>query len=158
VKRLALLLPLALVAGCGGSTTAASGGASKADFVRQAEAICAKANADQKALKTPTELHALAPYVAKVVAIADTATTGLLALEAPRADKAELEAKVLGPLKGQLITGHDYADKVAAASKSSDQKALITLLGSPPTETKADLPWMKDYGFTECVKAADTSS
>ena len=39
-----------------------------------------------------------------------------------------------------------------------DQQALVGLLSNPPTDTTADLPWMKSYGFNECVKAADTSS
>lgn len=156
MKRLALLLPIALVASCSGSSSSASG-VSKPDYIKQAEVICAKANVDQKALEKPTAFEALGPYVAKVVAIANTATSALAALEAPKADSKELDVKVLQPLKQQLVTAHEYSDKVARATKDNDQIALVKLLSSPPTDTKADLRWMKGYGFKECVEAADTS-
>ena len=157
MKRLALLLPLALAVGCGGGTTPPPGGVSKAAYLGQAEAICAKANADQKALKTPSAIGELAPYVAKVVALADSATQAVDALEPPRADRADVQAKVLQPLKAQLVEGHTYAAKVAVAAQKGDQKALVSLLSNPPTGSKADLRWMRSYGFVECVKSADTS-
>lgn len=153
MKRLAVLVLVAACSGGGGP----SGGISKADYLRQAEVICAKANQQQSALKTPTAVEALAPYVAQVVAIADEAATALAALEAPKADQSDLTAKVLTPLKEQLVVGHAYADQVAVAAKARDNAALVQLLGNPPTKTRADLRWMKDYGFKDCVEAADTS-
>lgn len=152
------LLVLVLVAACSSGSAKVASGVSKADYLKKAEAVCAKANKEQNALKTPTEVKALAPYVSKVVAIADEASAGISALEAPKADKEEIDAKVLAPLKAQLVLGHDYADKVAAAAKADDQGALVQLLTHPPTDTKADLVWMKRYGFKECVDAADTST
>lgn len=155
MKRLAVLL---LVTACsGGGSSVAAGGVSKADYLAKAEAICATANKDQAALTTPTAVDGLAPYVSRIVAIADKATAGISALEAPKADKDELEARVLAPLRAQLVVGHSYSDKVAAAAKDKDNAALIALLGNPPTQTKADLRWMKKYGFKECVESADTS-
>lgn len=155
MKR-ALVLLLAVTA-CGGGSTPASG-PTKADFLRDAEKICADANAKQKALTTPTSLPALSPYVSKVVAIAGEATTALSALTPPAKDKAELQQKVFGPLQSQLKDGRVYADKVAAASKAGDVKALGNLLTNAPTATRADLRYMKAYGFTECIEAADTSN
>ena len=157
MKPLALLVPLALLAGCSGGSKA-TGGVSKADYIKKAEVICTKAVADQKALKTPTTPDLIPAYVAGVIAIADAATTGLAALEAPKADKKALEAKVIEPLQGQLAVAHDYYDQIVAATKNKDQKALVKLLGNPPTDAKADLRWMKSYGFTQCVDAADTSN
>ena len=156
MKHLAMLLPLALVAGCSGSSTPS--GVAKSDYLKKAEVICTKANVDQKALKTPTTPDAIPAYVASVIKIADTATSGLAALEAPKADQKDLESKVLGPLRTQLSVGHDYYDQIVAATKNKDQKALVKLLGNPPTQAKADLRWMKGYGFKECVDAADTSN
>lgn len=156
MKHLALLVPLALVAGCSGSS--APGGVSKADYIKKAEVICAKAVADQKALKTPSTPDAIPAYVAGVLAIADTATSGLAALEEPKGDKKALEDKVIAPLRGQLVVGHDYYTQIVTATKNKDQKALVKLLGNPPTDAKADLRWMKSYGFTMCVDAADTSN
>jgi hypothetical protein len=155
VKRLAFLLLLSLTA-CGGGSDDA-GGVSKADYLTKTEAVCAKANADQTALKTPTSPEGIAPYVVKVVEIADTATTQIAAIEAPKKDKADLDAKVLTPLREQLTAGHEFADKITAAAKAKDDDALLKLLQQAPTQSKADLRWMKDYGFKECVEAADTS-
>jgi hypothetical protein len=153
VKRVLILL---LVTACGGGSLGAA--AAKADYIKAAEKICAESNAKQKALTTPTSLPGLAPYVSRVVAIADEATTKLAALTPPAKDKAELQAKVLGPLEGQLKDGHLYADKVAAASQANDTKALGDLLTNAPTATRADLRFMKSYGFTSCIDAADTGN
>jgi hypothetical protein len=155
VKRALVLL---LATACSGGPATVATGPSKADYVRDAEKICAEANAKQKALTTPTSLPALAPYVSRVVAIADEATTKLAALSPPDKDKAELQAKVLGPLESQLKDGHAYADKVAAASKANDTKRLGELLTNAPTATRADLRFMKSYGFTACIDAADTGN
>ena len=155
MKRLAVLL--LLTACSSGSTAPPVGGVSKADYVKQAEAVCAVANKDQNALVTPTSVDGLAPYVSRIVAIAEKATTELKAIEAPKADQADLQEKVLGPLSAQLVVGQAYADKVAAAAKTKDNAALVQLLTNAPTQTKADLRWMKGYGFKECVEAADTS-
>lgn len=153
---------LVLVAGCGDGDGGGDGGkvgaVSKADYLAEAEAICKSSNAERKQLETPTSVAGLAPYVSRVVAIADGATSKLRALTAPAADAAELQTKVLGPLEEQLSAGHTYADQVAAAAKANDTAALGALLSDPPTKTRADLPFMKDYGFDECVKAADTGS
>jgi hypothetical protein len=155
VKHLAVLV---LVTACSsGGTTVQTGGVSRADYLTRAEAICTTANTAQSVLKTPTAVDALAPYVTRIVAIADKAATDLSALEPPKADKKALEEKVLTPLREQLVIGHDYAGKVAVAAGKKDNAALVQLLGNPPTKTKADLRWMKDYGFKECVDAADTS-
>lgn len=156
MKRLALLVPVVLLAGCAGSSP--SGGASKADYLKKAEAICAKANADQKALPKPTAVDTLSPYVAKVVAIADEATAALKALTVPAADSKALEDKVFRPLETQLATARDYSTKVTAASAAKDQAALMKLLGDPPTKPLVDLRWMKSYGFKVCVDLADTSN
>jgi hypothetical protein len=146
-----------LLGGLQGCGPAASTSEPRAAFLKQAEAVCAQANADQKALTTPTGVADLPGYVAQVVAIADRAATQLAALPIPAADRSELQKRVIGPLREQLAIGHRYADQVAAAARAHDQVALLKLLGSPPSDTKADLRWMKHYGFDACVKAADTS-
>ncbi|MCW2500096.1 MAG: hypothetical protein JWN87_1772 [Frankiales bacterium] len=156
MKRTLLVLPVLLATACGGGGSAHSGGVSKADYLQKAEAICKQANTDQKALKTPAGVDDLAPYVGKLVELADTATTQVVALEMPKADKAELDKKVLQPLKKQVVAGKAYAAKVTAAAKAQDQAELVKLLSSPPNGAKADLAWMRTYGFKECVAAADT--
>ena len=157
MKRILVLL---LVTACGGGagSPVTSDGVTKADYLKAAEKVCAAANDEQDALKTPTEGKELAAYVAKVVDIATRATDQLKALEAPKADQAELKARVFDKLDDQLTTAHQYSKDVDAATAKNDNLALIKLFSNPPTQTKADLAWMKDYGFDECVDAADTGS
>lgn len=149
---------LLLTACSGGGSSLQSGGPSKADYLKSAEKVCAAANTEQDALTTPTSAAELAPYVAKVVDIATRATKQLEALEQPTADKADLKAKVFDPLDSQLEVAHQYSKDVDAATAKKDNLALIKLFSNPPTQAKADLEWMKDYGFDECVDAADTGS
>jgi hypothetical protein len=153
VKRAALLLPLVLVTACGGGTAKES--AAKKNYLAKAEAICAKANADTAALQTPQAAGDLAPYVAKVLAVADTASTAVDSLTPPPADAAELRKRVVNPLKSQLAEAHAYAAKVAAADKTKDEAALTQLTLNAPTGSKADLRWMRKYGFSACVDAAN---
>lgn len=152
------LIPVLLVAAtaCGGGGS--SGGPSKAAYVKQAEAICADAVAKQKALAFPTAVDKLAPYVTDLVAVAVKATDRLKALTPPAEDAAALQSHFLGPLEDQAVEAQRYADDVTAASKSNDQAALGRLALSPPTKPKADLAYLKKYGFTACVDAADTSN
>ncbi|MGB8652478.1 MAG: hypothetical protein WCD35_17660 [Mycobacteriales bacterium] len=154
MTRLLWTLPvLVLLAACGGG-----GGAKKADYLKKAEAICSKANTDQDALTSPTAVADIPPYIDKVLALADQATSDLKALEVPKGDKAELDKRFLVPLSKQVEEGRTFGEKVTAAAKTKDNATLTKLISHPPLATKADLTWMKRYGFKECVKAADTES
>lgn len=152
---------LALVVLTATACSGASGGdlaKSRTQYLVKAEAVCQKANAQQKALKTPTSVKELSPYVDAVVRIADTTATELLRLSPPKQDRAALDKHVFTPLKDQLDRGRAYADKVRAAARRNDVIELAKLLSDPPNKTAADLTWMRHYGFQECVDAADTSS
>jgi len=156
MKIPALLVLALLLAGCSDGDDGDK--KAKAEFIKQAEAICAKADADQKKLTRPTGLTTFAPYVTSVVEIARTATAQLAALKRPEADEAELKAKVFDPLQEQLAIADRYQLQVSAAVKAKDNAALLRLGGKAPTEPKADLRWMKAYGFDACVEVADTSN
>ena len=155
---IAVLLSVVGLAGCGGS----SGEASLSDkerYLARAEAICAAANTDlAKVKKTqPTSTDLLPAFVKAIVDVGRTNVTQLEALTPPAADKAALTAKVITPLKEQVDIGDAYTAKVAKAVKDKDP-ALLGLISNPPTQTKADLAFMRGYGFTACVKAADTAN
>lgn len=156
VRHVLVVLPLLAVAACSGGSSGSA--ADKTAYLNKAEAICSKANTDQKALKKPASVSELSPYVDAIVRIADVSTTALLKLTPPSGDKAALDQHVFDPLHGQLVKLRDYADKVRAAARSKDQIALVKLLSDPPNKTAADLDWMRKYGFRACVDAADTSS
>lgn len=127
-------------------------------YLEQAEAICAKANQAEAAEQSPTDAEGIPVYVRRLVTIAGDAAAELAALEPPEADSAELDAKVIRPLQEQLQLGRDYAEQVEETAASGDPAAVLTLLGSAPTQLRADLGFMREYGFAACVDAVDPSS
>jgi hypothetical protein len=158
-RRLSLLvLPLlVLLAGCSGGGGAVAVKA-KADYLERAEAVCATANTAQQQLGLPASAAAVPAYVRRVVAVASTASRDLDALTPPAADRRELEAKLLAPLREQVGKGEVFAAQVDATARQGDDAAVLRLLGTAPLQTTADLDWMRSYGFSACVDAVDTSS
>ena len=160
MRPTAALVPLLLVAACSGG--GGSSGAAKVDtkkaYLAQAEAVCARGVAAQHKLVSPTSVSAFGPYVQNLVKVAGTTTTALAALTPPAADRATLQAKVLGPLQAQLAAALTFSADVQAATRKNDQAALGRLALSAPTQAKADLAFMRSYGFSSCVDAADTSN
>jgi len=155
--RVALLLLPLLLPGCSGSSKdQVASGLSRADYVSKAEAICTRINKEVDKLAAPTTPQALQAFVEKGLELAETGTGELKALDPPEADRADLKAKVLDPLDGQLAEGRVFLEKVRTAVAKNDQAALGQLITHPPTGSKADLAWMRSYGFKECVDAADT--
>lgn len=156
MKAPAVVLPLLLVAACNGSSRA--GGVAKADYVRQAEAICTRTNAAVKAQKAPAAVDQVIPYVTALVDLADRATAQLAALRPPEADRAALRARVIAPLERQVAEGRAFVVRLREAEDRGGVTAMARLLDDPPTATRADLAWMRRYGFTQCVQAADAES
>lgn len=154
--RRALVL-LLLCAACGGSSSGSTSSA-KVAYLKQAEAICAKANTDTTAAKAalPSDSAAVPAYVRKILDVARKDVTDLSALTPPKADAAALQTKVLAPLRAQLADGDAFAAKVDAAAAAKNNTALTNLILHPPTQTRVDVAWMKSYGFKQCVTAADT--
>lgn len=158
MKRTLLLLPLLVLAtACsGGGTDPAA--AEKAAFVKKAEAICTKANQARADVSITSEPDAIPVAVRKLVTIASDASAELNALELPEADAAELDAKLLAPLREQVGRGQAYATQVEETAAKGDQAAVLALLGKAPLDSGADLEFVEDYGLPACAKAADTSS
>jgi hypothetical protein len=156
--RRALILVALLAAACGGGSATSAN--PRAAYLGKAEAVCAKANDALAAAKKtqPASIAAVPPYVHKLVDIAKTNVDELGALTPPPKDKADLDAKVLSPLRAQVTDGTAYAAQVDAAAAKKDSAALTQLVFNPPTKTRADVAWMKTYGFSACVKAADTGA
>lgn len=154
MKRVALVLPLVLVAACGGGSS--SGGSSKSDYVSKAEAICKDANAETKKLTLPSDPDGFLRLVERSIDIATSTTSKLKALDPPAEDKGEITKKVIAPLEDQLKKGQAYLDQVRTAVTNKDQNAIGRLLANPPRQHEADLGFMKSYGFKECVTTAKT--
>jgi len=152
------LVLLLLVAACGGGSSGSKTGSDKADYLAKAEAVCMTSNADlETAKKTlPPDSAAIPAYVHKLVDIARKDVTDLSALTPPQADAADIEAKVIAPLKAQLADGDAFATSVDAAAAAKNNAKLTDLILHPPTKTRVDVAFMKSYGYKQCVKAADT--
>lgn len=159
MKR-ALVLVL-LAAACGGSSGSGDKGVdAKKAYLAKAEALCADVNTKvAKARKeVPTDIAAVPAYVHRIVDLGRTNVDGLTTLTPPPKDAADLQAKVLGPLTEQVKVGDAYAAKVDAATKAKNNTVLTDLLTHPPTQTRADIAWMRTYGFSACATAADTGN
>ncbi len=154
MKRAAAVVPLLLlVAACGGKD-------GKAQYLSKAEALCTKINEQRTQLQNnvPTEPAELPAYVDKVLATARDASSQLSALEAPEQDRAQIDAKVLQPLRAQVADAEAFGEKLKAAARKNDGIALLNLLQTAPTGTRVDVTFMRDYGFKACADAADTST
>lgn len=146
------VVPLLLVAACGHAPQ----GPSRKDFVARAEKVCGDANTQFGALAAPTSAPGVLTYVERLVQVADGATQRLEQLPAPHADAAAVRAKMMVPLRSQVTEGRAFTTQVRTAVQRRDQAALAKLVAHPPTPTKADLAWMRAYGFRQCVTMADT--
>lgn len=158
-RALTAVMLMLLLASCGGDGDEVSEVSEKDRYLAKAEAICASANDELAAVRKtqPSSTDLLPAFVKSVVDVGRKNVTQLAALTPPAADAAQIQAKVIAPLKAQVVTGDAYTAKVAKAVKDKDP-ALLGLVTNPPTETKADIAFMRDYGFQACVKAADTGS
>lgn len=154
---LLVLLAMSLTVSCGGGGD--DGPSARAAYLTKAEAVCAKVNAEIETAKKqqPTSADTVPPYVKKLLELARTNVQELSALTAPPDDAADIKAKVIDPLTAQLKIGDAYSAKVDAAAKAKDP-ILLQLITNPPTDTKADIAFMKSYGFKACVTAADTGA
>jgi len=153
VKRLALLACVLLLSGCGKSYDD-----SKNSYLKSAEQICIQADAQTQALAKPKAVAAFAPYVHAVVGIATATTSRLAALTPPDRDRADLRRRVVEPLQQQSADAQRFADDVESATKRNDKAALARLGDSAPPTTRADLDYMRAYGFQACVDLADSSA
>lgn len=158
LMRCLLVLPvLVLASACGGSDDEpAASGPTRASYLTQVEAICKTANDAIDGLKPPTSPAELVTLADTTVSTAARATEDFAAVQPPADDRADVEAKVVVPLRAQVAEGKAFVVKLKAAVASNDSKALNALAANPPTTTEADLEWMRGYGFVECVKAAET--
>ena len=152
------LVVLLLVAACGGGPEDDQQ-SPRETYVQAAEVICANANRElaEATKQRPAAIDAIPPYVGRIVEIARKNVTSLGSLIQPGPDAADLNAKLLDPLREQLEVAERYEADVAAAAKAKDSAAVLRLVTAPPTETRADLAWMRSFGFEECVTAADTA-
>lgn len=135
-----------VVAACGGA-----GGTSKADYVKQANAVCRDAAKQVAALRIPSraDVTAMPKAAARVVAVQRRALDQLRAIKPPKPDRTEIAKWVA--LVDQTI---DQADLSAAAQKDGEiQRAITANANGSALDRRAD-EIARAYGLRMCVQAA----
>jgi len=152
LKRIVLLVVLGLsAAGCGGGGSDAPAALSKADYVKQADAICTTATTTLQGLTAPKNAAELGPYLTRSVGTAKTATDALDRLPAPAADAADLKAKFTGPLAGQVAAVQKLIPQYEAAAKAPDPKTALAAVPRPDIP-RPDTAYVTSYGMPGCAK------
>jgi hypothetical protein len=144
----------ALAAGCGATYT-------KQHFIARADAICASALRQTRAITPPPELDVargqmseLSDYLAAVVPIAHSEVTSLRALRRPSKDNAHDRATLtsyLGAVSQQLS---DY-DQLASAANRGDPEGVASAEAALRASPAASLA--ASYGLHECGSPGSTA-
>jgi hypothetical protein len=144
MRRFALAFAVVvLAAGCGGG----SGRLSKADYAKQADAICTKYNAKLKALARPTGVAGLPAYVDKAL---------------PLARKGDDELRALKPPKDEEQTAKEWLDqndsvvgsmeRLRDAAKKSDRAGIQTALNEATSANRTANGLARRLGLDVCAQ------
>jgi hypothetical protein len=126
----------------GGST----GGATKEEFIAQADALCAEASAKFGALTEPATPEEAGPFLTDAIAINEALYADLTAVEAPDGDNGE-SAKVLAGL--EAITGQMKI--LLAAIEAKDAEAIQTNYDKLGVVTDDANATAAAYGLVACA-------
>lgn len=137
-------LPLGLVA-CGGDDDE---GPSKEEFVKEANAVCTKANAEVEQVSAdafedpedpqPAEAQA---YLAELVPILRQQQLDLEKIEKPKDDEEEIEA---------ILTAADTGITALAEGAKKEDEALAVVIAGDETFAEAN-KLATDYGLDDCA-------
>ena len=123
------------------------GGTSKADFAREADPVCSKANGELATVTKPANLKQLGEMSTKVATATETQVKALRDLDRPEKDEEDLEA-VLGAMDGTVAASRKLASGVSA----DDGRAVEAAAGElRQAAVKAD-DGARAYGLGQCGK------
>ena len=143
MRRIVLVVVIAgLAAGCGGS-----GRLSKADYVKQADAICTKYNAKLKALARPTSISALPAYVDKALPLARKGDDELRALEPPK-DEEQSAKEWLD--QNDSVVGS--MERLRDAAKKGDRAGIQTALNEASSANQTANRLARQLGLRVCAQ------
>ncbi|MGZ4688326.1 MAG: hypothetical protein ACXVKA_02050 [Acidimicrobiia bacterium] len=137
---------LLLSSACGGSS-----GMTKADYVKQANAICRDAAKQVAALEAPSsaDVASLPKAAASVVQVQRRTLDRLRAIHPPKAGREQITEWIA--LVDQTI---DQAEVSARSQRDGDlQRAVTANVNGAALDRRAD-QLAKSYGLTMCVQAA----
>jgi hypothetical protein len=140
----ALALGAAGLTACGGDE-----GLSKAEYLKQGNALCRQANADLKKIAPPSDLAGLKDYVTKAKGVTTKAVDKLDALEPPEDLRADHDAHVAD---GRKVIA--MADRLGDAAASQDQAAFERLTKEGDRMDEVSDKRAERMGLTDCAEDA----
>ncbi len=141
---LALAIGASGLSACGGEE-----GLSKAEYVKQANALCRQANADLSKIAAPSDVAGLKDYVAKAKRVTVTAVDKMAALEPPEDLRADHDAHIAD---GRKVIA--MADELGAAAASNDQAAFQRLSERGDRMDEVSDKRAERMGLTDCAEDA----
>jgi hypothetical protein len=136
-------LVLVLAAGCGGG----GGRLSKADYAKQADAICSKYNRKVEALGTPTSLGDIGPFADKAVALTRKGNDELRDLKPPKSEEQTAKEWLA---QNELVA--KAVDDLSAAAKKSDKAGIQAALRRGQSANKTANALAHDLGLRVCAR------
>ena len=118
MRALLAVMATLLAAGCGGDAV------TRAEWARDADAICAKYDRRFRSLRIAEELPALARVLGRAAELMEAERRELAALEAPDADSSEIRA-MLEYMEKSGAAAH----RAQRAARSGDVQAADTAVG-----------------------------
>jgi hypothetical protein len=139
-----------VLAGCGGDGGEGAEPLSKAEWIEQADAICAQADEDIEALGDPTTLDEVGELTDEASGISRDALADLRALRPPDEDEATVD-EMLDLVEQQIEIG----EQIGEAARSGDQAEVQRLVAeAEPLEAEAD-EMGRQYGLDDCADDSD---
>jgi hypothetical protein len=139
----ALLLAV-LVAGCGGG---GSSRLSRADYAKQADAICLKYNAKLNAVAQPKSQAELAAFVDKAVPLVSDASDRLAELKPPQDEQSIADA--WNRANSDIVRA---LERLRDAAKANDRPKLQTALADGNKANSRANTLAKTLGMNACSK------
>jgi hypothetical protein len=144
MRRVALAVAVVgLAAGCGGG----GGRLSKAEYAKQADAICTKYNAKLKALSRPTSISGLPDYVGKALPLARKGDDELRGLKPPK-DKEQTAKEWLD--QNDSVVG--AMERLRDAAKKGDRAGIQTALNEASSANRTANGLARQLGLNVCAQ------
>jgi hypothetical protein len=132
-----------LAAGCGGSGKRLS----RAEFSKQADAICSKYNAKIRALGQPGSIRALPRYVDRALPIARKGTDELRALKPPKD-----EEKTANEWLDQNDSAVGALERLRDAARRADRTGIQAALSEAAAANRAANRFARQLGLRVCAQ------
>jgi hypothetical protein len=139
------------------ATSDSAGALAKAQFVAQANAVCASTLTKVKGVSTPTsetDYAAIAEYTQQLIVLFPPYLQQVKALVAQSADKDELTTKWITPEEGDFTAEQPLLTELIAAADAKDAakvKSIEQSLSDGPDHSDAIASFMTGYGLTDCA-------